>query len=117
MDHYLRTTEISCNSCRIGEIYIGADGFVFPCGWLHDRLYGPDIASHPDYIKIQQLMNDAGGYTNTNVFYSSLVQILDGPWFDMIERSWAGPDRLDRCAVICGKDANLIGEQNVDVTY
>lgn len=117
VSEYAQTTHIDCNSRRIGEIYIGADGFVFPCGWLHDRLYGPDIALHPDHAKLHRFIEDAGGYTKTNVFYSPLIDILEGPWFDVIERSWQGTNRLERCAMICGTDANLIGQQNNDVRY
>lgn len=114
---YAATTKIDCNSRRIGEIYIGADGFVFPCGWLHDRLYGPELALHPDHVKIHKLIEQAGGYKSTNVFYAPLIDIVQGDWFNTIEQSWDSADRLERCAMICGQDVNLIRDQNADVTY
>jgi MoaA/NifB/PqqE/SkfB family radical SAM enzyme len=116
LEEYIQTTEISCNACRKKEVYIAANGFVFPCGWLHDRMYGPEVESHPDHLKLNQLIESAGGYKNTNIFYSSLPDILDGPWFDIIEKSWS-KNRLERCAVMCGSGINLIGDQNLHVKY
>lgn len=117
LSDYASTTEIRCNAQRIGEIYIGADGFVFPCGWLHDRMYGPEVTLHPDHAKIHKLIAQAGGYKGTNVFYSPLTDILAGEWFRIIEHSWGNADRLERCGMICGKDINLIGDQNSNVRY
>ena len=115
---YAASTCISCNSKRISEVYIGADGFVFPCGWLHDRLYGPEVETHPDHVKIKKLLSQAGGITKTNIFYSSLEDIIDGGWFDFIEKSWSDPEfRLERCGIMCGDTLNLIGCQNTEIEY
>jgi MoaA/NifB/PqqE/SkfB family radical SAM enzyme len=114
---YSKSTTIKCNACQIGEIYIGADGFVFPCGWLHDRMYGPESELHMDYLLIKKLIDKAGGYKNTNIFYSSLTQIINGPWFDVIEQSWSNADRLERCGIMCGSKVNLIKDQNTYITY
>jgi len=114
---YASSTVINCNARRIGEAYIGADGFVFPCGWLHDRMYGPEVAQHRDYSTMQKLIDKAGGYKNTNVFYSLFSDILEGPWFDIIEQSWSNSDRLERCGIMCGSTLNLIKDQNTFITY
>jgi MoaA/NifB/PqqE/SkfB family radical SAM enzyme len=115
--NYAKSTIINCNACHIGEIYIGADGFVFPCGWLHDRMYGPEAEFHTDYLLIKQLIDKAGGYKNTNIFYSSIKHIIDGPWFDIIEESWTNTNRLERCGIMCGATVNLIKDQNAYITY
>jgi MoaA/NifB/PqqE/SkfB family radical SAM enzyme len=116
LDQYVQSTAIDCNACRIKEVYIAANGFVFPCGWLHDRMYGTEVESHPDHLKLSQMIASAGGYKNTNIFHSSLSEILNGPWFDIIEQSWSD-NRLERCAIMCGSDINLIGNQNLHVKY
>jgi MoaA/NifB/PqqE/SkfB family radical SAM enzyme len=114
---YLSSCKISCNSKKIKEIYIGADGFVFPCGWLHDRLYGPEIGTHTDHIMIKKLMTDAGGWANTNVFYTPLEKIIKDNWFNILEKSWTSGQRLERCAMMCGENINVIGPQNADINY
>lgn len=115
--NYLSTCGIKCNSDKIKEVYIGADGFVFPCGWLHDRLYGPEVTEHSDYIAIREMMSKDGGWVNANVFYTSLRKIVDGPWFKTLENSWTSDDRLERCAMMCGSDINIIGPQNSNIHY
>lgn len=114
---YLSQCEINCNSNKIKELYIGADGFVFPCGWLHDRLYGPEVTDHSDYISIREMMSKEGGWINANVFYTPLQKIVDGPWFKTLEKSWVSSNRLERCAMMCGSDINVIGPQNSNIRY
>lgn len=116
LKNYSLKTCISCNSKRIKEIYIGADGFVFPCGWLHDRLYGPDVEGTEDNIKMKKMIRDAGGLAATNVFHANLLDIVNGVWFELIEKSWTHA-RLERCGIMCGTDINLIGTQNKEVSY
>lgn len=114
---YAKNTCINCNASRIKEIYIGAEGFVFPCGWLHDRLYGPEIEVSPDHHTIQHLMQQAGGWQLANVFHTSLESIVNGNWFKVISTSWNSLNRLERCGVMCGDKINLIGPQNSDILY
>lgn len=112
----LQETPIHCNAYRISEIYIGADGFVFPCGWLHDRMYGPEIGNHSDQARLLALMDQAGGMAQVNIFHSSLTSISEN-WLSIIAESWTNNQRLERCAVMCGSGINLIGSQNQEVTY
>jgi len=114
---YAQQACISCNAERIKEIYIGADGFVFPCGWLHDRLYGPEVESHEDHVKIKRLMTKAGGWDKVNIFHTSLKEIVNGDWFTVISDSWSNKDRLDRCGMMCGDGIDLIRSQNKEVKY
>lgn len=117
LKHYAQSTCITCNADRIKEVYIGADGFVFPCGWLHDRLYGPEVESHDDHIKIIDMMRHAGGLRQTNIFHNNLKNIVDGEWFKIISESWQNDKRLERCGIMCGSDINLIGYQNEEIRY
>jgi MoaA/NifB/PqqE/SkfB family radical SAM enzyme len=117
LSEYAQQTCISCNSQRIKEVYIGADGFVFPCGWLHDRLYGPDVESHQDHIKIKNLMKEAGGWDKVNIFHTDFKEIVNNTWFDIIANSWQNENRLDRCGIMCGNDINLVKSQNIEVKY
>ena len=114
---YAKTACISCNALNIKEIYIGADGFVFPCGWLHDRLYGPEVDGTADQSLMKSLMHTSGGLASTNVFHGKLKNIVEGEWFANIQKSWTNGNRLERCGVMCGDQFNLIGEQNLEVGY
>jgi hypothetical protein len=114
---YAKTTKVLCNANRIKEIYIGADGFVFPCGWLHDRLYGPDVETSQDHNMIKQLMTNAGGWPLANIFHTSLHGIVNGAWFNEIFTSWGTSQQLERCGMMCGADINLIGPQNKEIGY
>ena len=57
------------------------------------------------------------GYEKINCLRNPLKDIVDGPWFKLIEESWTNQNRLERCAMICGDNVNMIGEQNTNVTY
>jgi len=112
----LDTTKISCNAKKIGEIYVAADGMVFPCGWLHDRMYGPYIETHSDHIKMLEVIERVGK-ENTNCRTATIESIVDGPWFKHISESWEDHTRYERCAVMCGNCINPIGTQNAEISY
>jgi len=112
----LSTSCVSCNAKKIKEIYIGADGLVFPCGWLHDRIYGFESETHSDHAKIKSYMKRVG-LSNVSCFHNSLEKIVNGPWFQLINDSWTNSDRLERCSAMCGDSFNLIGEQNLEISY
>jgi MoaA/NifB/PqqE/SkfB family radical SAM enzyme len=116
IDEYVKTTAIDCYWLKKHIIYIGAEGYVFPCGFLHDRLYGVEAQQNPDYAKIFKMMDDIGGSKMANAFHTKLEHIVDGAWFQKIQKSWNG-DRLERCAMMCGEKIHIIGEQNVNITY
>jgi len=113
----LSRTKISCNAQRISEIYVAADGMVFPCGWLHDRLFGPEVESTDDHVSMKKMLSKIGGSLKANCRYVDLQDIVDGDWFRLISGSWGGRHRLERCAVMCGACINPIGAQNEQINY
>jgi hypothetical protein len=113
---YVRDTTISCYWQRHNMLYIGADGFVFPCGFLHDRMYGLEAEQTTDHAKIKSMMDAAGGRDRANVFQTRLQDIVDGAWFEQIQASWTG-DRLERCSIMCGSGVNLLADQNASIKY
>ena len=115
-EHYVNSTKISCYWKNHNMLYIGADGFVFPCGFLHDRLYGIEAEQTPDQEKIWSMMGRVGGSKFANVFETKLRDIVDGAWFDQIQKSWT-QDRLQRCGLMCGSDVNLLADQNASIKY
>jgi MoaA/NifB/PqqE/SkfB family radical SAM enzyme len=108
-----KQTKIFCNNRRLNKIYLSAEGLVFPCGWLHDRMYGYESEQHPDHKLLYQLFETAGGKYLADINYTDINGIIQGPWFNTLIASWDNPDqRLNRCEVICGNSINLIGDQN-----
>jgi len=113
---YVKQAQISCRHLKKNHVYIGADGYVFPCGWLHDRMYGIESLHTQDRSRLANMMQDIGGAHLANCFHSSLESIIDGAWFKSIQDQWSAAHRLERCAWICG-DHNLINEQNELLQY
>lgn len=104
--HY-QDTPIKCIAKRLEMLYIGADGYVFPCGFLADRLYGYEAEMHKDHKRIQHLFELAGGAHLANLNYTGINDIVDGAWFHTIEKSWVNNTRLERCAHQCGETNKL----------
>lgn len=113
---YTEQANIRCHYLKSNEIYIGADGYVFPCGWLHDRLYGIESANTPDRQQLYDMMERSGGKESANCFHSTLETIINGAWFKNIQDSWTNK-KLERCAMMCGGHFNLIKEQNESIQY
>jgi len=112
---YVKTTNIHCYWMHNNMVYVGADGYVFPCGFLHDRLYGVESQQTQDYKKILEWIQDVGEIS-ANAFLSSLEYVINGPWFKKIQESWVtGP--LERCAFLCGEHVNLLSSQNSTIKY
>jgi MoaA/NifB/PqqE/SkfB family radical SAM enzyme len=103
-----KTVDINCISKKLSIIYIGADGYVFPCGFLADRLYGFEAENHPDHARMADLFERAGGAHMANLNFTKLYDIIHGPWFNVIESSWNDDSRLERCAHQCGKGNHLV---------
>jgi MoaA/NifB/PqqE/SkfB family radical SAM enzyme len=111
-DDFKKST-IHCKNKNWGKVYLAAEGFVFPCGWLHDRMYGYEAEQHNDYEQLEKLFEQAGGRHSANVNYTKFEQIINGPWFDTIQNSWTNTEqRLNRCEVICGDQIDIVTSQN-----
>ena len=107
------STKINCKLMNLNRIYLSAEGFVFPCGWLHDRMYGYEAEQHPDYQKLKDLFELAGGQHRANINYTSIDDIVNGAWFNTLQESWTNQKMmLERCKIMCGNNADLIANQN-----
>jgi MoaA/NifB/PqqE/SkfB family radical SAM enzyme len=114
MKQFLSKTQVSCFAKKVNQIYISADGLVVPCGWLQDRLYGVEAEAHWDKDIMQTMWNEIGGRHLANVYNTKLQDIVEGPWFNTLDKSFNSSNRLERCGAICG-ELNFIGAQNKDV--
>ena len=88
--------DIVCKHKRLEEIYITANGHVFPCCFLG---FYPETMSHPGNNQLRPLI-----YKN-NLFEYDLTQCIE--WFDSVEQTWAkdsiADGRLYGCVNSCGR--------------
>jgi MoaA/NifB/PqqE/SkfB family radical SAM enzyme len=110
-DQYLKTVKVDCFAKRLHYINITAEGNVFPCGWLADRMYGFESETHKDHNTLMSIINNLGGIKNINLNYTPLEDIISGPWFQAIEESWKD-NSIERCANQCSEGSNLIVAAN-----
>ena len=112
LKNYFKNTSVTCKSKNLKKLYLSADGYVFPCGWLADRIYGYEVESNNDTIELEKLFELAGGKEVANVNHTDIHQIINGAWFDKLESSWTADYKLERCGAICGDQIDLINDQN-----
>jgi len=112
-EEYLNDVEVDCFVKRRQKIYVSAEGEVFPCGWLADRLYGYDAEQHQDHKTILDLISSIGR-DKINLYYTNLLDITQGVWFNTIEETWK-TNKIQRCAAMCDKNSNLIQQSNKNV--
>lgn len=88
--------EISCLHVRRKEIYVSADGSVFPCCFLG---FYPDTMNHPGNQQLKELTQE-----NNALVYGLEHSVA---WFNRIEETWAKPSiregRLYQCVSSCGR--------------
>jgi MoaA/NifB/PqqE/SkfB family radical SAM enzyme len=87
---------LRCTHKMNREIYIAADGTVYPCCYLG---FYPDTMKHPGNDQIRPLMHQ------NNALEYDLEHCL--VWFDQVEQSWAkesvAAGRLYACVNSCGQ--------------
>ena len=111
---YLDKTKIDCGAKKMYNVYVSAEGDVFPCGWLADRLYGYETEKHGDHTKLLGMINDVSR-ESINLHHTPIEDIVQGKWFDRIEQSWES-NELERCAHICGEKSTLIRNANKNLS-
>lgn len=113
-ENYLEKADIDCISKRDEYMYIAANGEVFPCGFLSDRMYGFESENHRDHQVMIGMMDELGGRHKINFLRTPMREILEEGWFPSIERSWT-TNQIHRCANQCGTRSNLFDLANKEL--
>jgi len=109
-DEYLDKTIIQCKSLKNKEIFVSAEGLIFPCCWTAGRLY-------KSYHKIgqDQIWKFIDDINNINGLKLPLREIIDGNFFKKIENSWnissCSRGKAKVCAQKCGVGFDAFGDQ------
>ena len=102
---FLDHTSIDCLVRQQRLLHVTAEGLVFPCGWLYDRMYGEYTGSE-SCSQVKELLERCGGKGAINAKFRPIEEIVRGRFFSEIAASWAknsaADGRLVRCAAQCG---------------
>jgi N-acetylglucosaminyldiphosphoundecaprenol N-acetyl-beta-D-mannosaminyltransferase len=102
---FLNATPIDCLVKQQRLLHITAEGLVFPCGWLYDRMYG-EYAHSESCLQVQKLLERCGGKASIDARLRAIEDIVHGELFHAIAASWnkesTAQGRLARCATQCG---------------
>jgi tetratricopeptide (TPR) repeat protein len=102
LENYFQGIEINCQSQRKSEIYVSFDAELWPCCYTAQTKY----ASYSEtYINQANDLFKKYGQGFNNLHTKSIKEVLDGIWYqEGLVKSWSCSDRLEICALVCGKD-------------
>lgn len=87
---------IDCHTVNRKQVYISADGSLYPCCWLG---FYPKTMTHPGNNQTKLIME------NNNVLENGFKKSME--WFTSVEKSWEQPDcksgKLYTCMNTCGR--------------
>lgn len=107
LEKYLDQTHVECKVAAEKSVYVSAEGFVFPCCWTANQLYPwyLEPRSSQMWKLIDALPNNEQSISAKNY---SLDSIVEGDFFESIEKSWGLAStklgKLKPCAKTCGKE-------------
>jgi len=105
MDNYLDVANIDCKAIKKKEIYISAEGYVFPCCWTAGQMY--KWWQKPGEAQIWEHINQY----NINAKETPIKEIVN-TFFNSIEKAWeVGPNRLKVCALKCNRQFDPFAAQ------
>jgi MoaA/NifB/PqqE/SkfB family radical SAM enzyme len=105
LDNFIDVAEIQPKCVKKKEIYVSAEGLVFPCCWLAGQVYKwwRPMKDSQEY----QMIMDNGGFESININITPLEEIVNGKFFKGVENSWnihgVAQGRLKTCGNKCNK--------------
>ena len=103
MEAFIDIAEIKPKCIKDQEIYLSAEGLVFPCCWTAGQMY--KWWRPKEQSQEWKIVESTGGIDKINIHHTSLEEILQGKFFQSIEKSWAidgiAQGRMRTCATKC----------------
>lgn len=105
------TCSIDCHAKKYKEIYVAADGRVFPCCFMGSQFY---LAGKYNFENKQtQQFFDEIDINQQSLYKNTLRNIITSEWFQKkIPSTWALPSlrdgKLSVCSSYCGKEFNKL---------
>ena len=104
-EKYLDIVEIKCYAAEIGNLYISAEGLVFPCCHTASIVLLDDDFIPQPYSWIKNVKLDIN-LEEINLYKNSLDKVINSKTFNRIKESWdlnMKQGRNPLCAAVCGK--------------
>jgi MoaA/NifB/PqqE/SkfB family radical SAM enzyme len=113
-DDYLNETPIACKAFKNSEIFISAEGLVFPCCSLA-QIYSPTPNQQVSQI-LDLLEKLPDGRLSLSAKHHPIAEIVDGGFFQvLVPSTWCLPSvaagKLRVCSQVCGK-LDITGNQH-----
>ncbi len=122
IDNYksiIKDVEISCHALKSKEIYIDAQGHVFPCCWLAMIPYQPeDVEKEVGPVRKEilqqyhQLVESLGGIDSLDAEKKSVKEIVNSEMYQTVWNDYWGKNKLITCARTCGVMPELFSTPN-----
>jgi len=115
LEKYFDQTPVQCKVAKEKNLYVSAEGLVFPCCWTANQLY--PWYFKPGSSQIWKLLSKCpGGIDSINGKKQELINIVEGPFFqDILPGSWTLPSlkagKLRVCAKTCGSEFDPFAAQ------
>ena len=115
----LEKTEIDCYALKIKEVYITAQGLLFPCCWLGVIPYQTYDHEH-ELVHIRKeildqynrLVESLGGEESINAEKKSIKDIINSKEYQTVWNHYWTNDKLITCVRSCGKIPEIISKPN-----
>lgn len=102
-------TSIDCYAVKMKEVYINAQGHVFPCCWLamipyqtQDEIEGLHTVRNKILEQYNQLVDSLGGLDNLYIEKRSLRDIIDSSEYQSVWDHYWNKNKLITCVRTCG---------------
>jgi hypothetical protein len=113
----LDLTPINCRAKETKSIYVGAQGYVFPCCQSYTAATLPGVYGRPEQIntQLEDLIMAHGSFDRINALKVGLRAAIESDTMAAIEASWSKESiragRLKVCARVCGTELGTFAKQ------